>query len=88
MPTHGLTKILAARLVDMAESGRLKGRESVIRGVLPPRDGNGPRYLLEGEGDKPFLRMNSNSYLAQIALEHQPNKTLINTLRLSDQSGS
>jgi glycine C-acetyltransferase len=63
MPTHGLTKILAARLVDMAESGRLKGRESVIRGVLPPRDGNGPRYLLEGEGDKPFLRMNSNSYL-------------------------
>src|SRR6516165_2619201 len=63
MPTHGLTKILAARLADMAQSGRLKGKESVIRDVLPPRDGNGPRYLLEGEDDKPFLRMNSNSYL-------------------------
>src|SRR5947209_5442554 len=63
MPTHGLTKVLAARLDEMARSGRLKGRESVIRGVIPPRDGRGPRYLIEGEGDKPFLRMNSNSYL-------------------------
>jgi glycine C-acetyltransferase len=63
MPTHGLTKILAARLADMAQSGRLKGKETVIRGVILPREGLGPRYLLEGEGDMPFLRMNSNSYL-------------------------
>jgi glycine C-acetyltransferase len=63
MPTHSLTKVLAARLADMAQGGRLKGKESVIRGVVPPHDGHGPRYLLEGEGDKRFLRMNSNSYL-------------------------
>jgi len=63
MPTHGLTKALDARLDAMARSGRLKGRESVIRGFIPPQEGRGPRYLIEGEGDTPFLRMNSNSYL-------------------------
>lgn len=63
MPTHALAMALAARLDDMAQSGRLKGKESVIRGVVPAQDGRGPRYLIEGEGDKPFLRMNSNSYL-------------------------
>jgi glycine C-acetyltransferase len=63
MPTHGLTKALAARLDELAQSGRLKGRESVTRGFIPPRDGRGPRYLIDGEGDEPFLRMNSNSYL-------------------------
>src|SRR5499427_5333786 len=63
MPIHALTKVLAARLDDMAQSGRLKGKESVIRGVMPARSGRGPRYLMAEEGDKPFLRMNSNSYL-------------------------
>ena len=63
MPTHGLMRDLNARLDEMAQSGRLKGRESVICGVVPGRDAYGPRYLLEGEGDTPFLRMNSNSYL-------------------------
>ena len=63
MPTHGLMRVLAARLDEMAQSGRLKGRESVICGVVPGRDVYGPRYLIEGEGDTPFLRMNSNSYL-------------------------
>ena len=63
MPTHGLMRVLNARLDEMAQSGRLKGRESVICGVVPGRDVYGPRYLLEAEGDTPFLRMNSNSYL-------------------------
>ncbi len=63
MPTHGLKKLLDARLAAMAESGRLKGKESVIRGIVPRAEGRGPRYLIEGEGDTPFLRMNSNSYL-------------------------
>jgi len=31
--------------------------------VLPPSGDRGPRVLIEGEGDKPFLRMNSNGYL-------------------------
>src|SRR5262245_2806359 len=38
MPTHGLMRVLAARLDEMAQSGRLKGRESVICGVVPGRD--------------------------------------------------
>src|SRR4029450_2957408 len=63
MPTHGLMRILAARLDEMAQSGRLKGRESVICGVVPGRDCYGRRHLIQGEGDPPFLRMNSNSYL-------------------------
>src|SRR6478672_1772444 len=63
MPTHGLKRVLAARLDEMAQTGRLKGRESVICGVVPGRDICGPRYLIEGEGDTEFLRMNSNSYL-------------------------
>jgi glycine C-acetyltransferase len=63
MPVHQLTKLLDQRLEAMAQSGRLKGEESVIRGFVPPREGRGPRYLIEGEGETPFLRMNSNSYL-------------------------
>jgi glycine C-acetyltransferase len=58
-----LTRTLAARFEDMASSGRLKGKESVISRVIAGRDGYGPRYMIEGEADKPFLRMNSNSYL-------------------------
>ena len=63
MPTQGLTRALGARLDEMAQGGRLKGAESAIRAVIPARDGRGPRYLIEGEGDTEFLRMNSNSYL-------------------------
>ena len=47
----------------MKVEGRLKGEEKVITGVTGPKGGFGPRYLLEGEGGKQFLRMNSNSYL-------------------------
>jgi glycine C-acetyltransferase len=63
MPTQSLSKILSGRLDEMARSGRLKGRETVLRAVVPPHDDLGPRYLVEGEGEKLFLRMNSNSYL-------------------------
>lgn len=63
MATGRLERLLEERLQELAEAGRLKGPETVIRGVLPPRDGKGPRYLLEGSGSKAFLRMNSNSYL-------------------------
>ena len=62
MPTHALSPLLAARLDELARGGRLKGREGVIRAVVPASAGHGPRYLIEGE-DTPFLRMNSNGYL-------------------------
>jgi glycine C-acetyltransferase len=35
----------------------------VITGILPPTVTDGPRYLLVGEGDRAFIRMNSNGYL-------------------------
>src|SRR5581483_6499933 len=56
-------RALCKRLDELAGSGRLKGEESVITGVIPPGNGKGPRYLLEGRGGQAFLRMNSNSYL-------------------------
>lgn len=63
MPHDRLSTILDQALGDMADTGRLKGAESVLVGVVPPRDGIGRRFLLQGEGDTPFLRMNSNCYL-------------------------
>ncbi len=35
----------------------------MIRGMMPPDGRSRPRFLLEGEGEKLFLRMNSNNYL-------------------------
>src|SRR5258708_27328028 len=63
MPIQGSTRGLAARLDDLAQSGRLKGKEAVISSVIAGHDGHGPRYAIEGDGRRPFLRMNSNSYL-------------------------
>src|ERR1700693_6137736 len=63
MPTTKLNDVLAGRLETLGRENRLKGDESVICGVIAARDGKGPRFMLEGEGDKAFLRMNSNSYL-------------------------
>jgi glycine C-acetyltransferase len=63
MPIHGLTKLLSGHLQQMERNGRLKGRESVVVGFVPSKDGRGPRFLIKDEGDKLFLRMTSNSYL-------------------------
>ncbi len=63
MPHDRVEAALAAELARLAEAGTLKGRETAIAGLVPPAGGKGPRYLLEGEGARPFLRMNSNSYL-------------------------
>jgi glycine C-acetyltransferase len=63
MPINRLTPVLQTKLDELGTSGRLKGAETVTLEVLPPGNGKGPRFLIAGEGDKPFLRMNSNSYL-------------------------
>jgi glycine C-acetyltransferase len=63
MPHERLTQLLSAEVSRIAKQGASKHKERVIREVLPPAGGKGPRYLLEGHGDKPFLRMNANSYL-------------------------
>ena len=61
MPIHALTKVLAARLEDMAQSGRLKGKESVIRGVMSARGDRGPVVRVEQVeqvADQIFVRHN------------------------------
>lgn len=63
MPHDRIEHVLAAELSGLEAAGRRKEREAVITGVIPPRGNLGPRYLLEGEGDRPFLRMNANNYL-------------------------
>jgi len=63
MPTEKLTPLLEERLAEFRTSGRLKGAEAVTTGVVAPSGGRGPRFHVEGHGDRPFLRMNSNSYL-------------------------
>jgi glycine C-acetyltransferase len=49
---------------DLDHKGIAKGHEMVITGIIEAKNEHGPRYLIEGEGEKPFIRMNSNSYLA------------------------
>jgi glycine C-acetyltransferase len=63
MPIEGLSRLLVARLDEMGAAGRLKGTETAVAGIAPPEPGKGRRYLLDGEGERGFLRMNSNSYL-------------------------
>jgi len=63
MPIDRLHEALAAELAEMETAGTRKGDEDVFTEVLPGAAGRGPRFLLAGEGDRTFLRMNSNSYL-------------------------
>jgi len=63
MPMDRLTDVVNRLVAGMEDAGTAKGAEVVVREVIPPRDGHGPRFLLEGQGDKPFIRMNANSYL-------------------------
>ncbi len=63
MPCDRLHEALEEHLAEMEEKGSLKGAESVITEVVPAHEGRGPRYRLEGYGDREFLKMNSNSYL-------------------------
>ena len=54
---------LSAHLKKLEEAGTLKGKEAVITGIKPAEGKKGPRYFIEGYGDKEFLRMNANNYL-------------------------
>jgi glycine C-acetyltransferase len=63
MPQDRFLQALATEVDTLRERGTIKGDESVIVRVLPAEGERGPRYLLEGHGDKPFLKMNSNNYL-------------------------
>jgi glycine C-acetyltransferase len=63
MPVDRLTRVLEDHVSQLEAAGTAKGAETVVVGVLRAEGDRGPRFLLDGEGDKQFLRMNSNSYL-------------------------
>ena len=63
MPMDRLVPVVERLVAGLEEQGTAKGAEIVVREVVPPQDGQGPRFLLEGQGDKAFIRMNANSYL-------------------------
>ncbi|MBE7558200.1 aminotransferase class I/II-fold pyridoxal phosphate-dependent enzyme [bacterium] len=63
MPTDRIKAALLSELEELEQRGVRKAPERVVVGYLPAREGRGPRFLLAGQGDKPFLKMNSNGYL-------------------------
>jgi len=63
MPLDRLTSVLERNIADLEAAGTAKGAEQVVVAATPPSGDRGPRFRLEGEGDREFIRMNSNSYL-------------------------
>ncbi len=70
MPIGKLVDDLKAQLAALDAQGTAKGGEQVVIAVKPPHGGRGPRFMLEGYGDREFIRMNSNSYLG-LSLRHE-----------------
>jgi glycine C-acetyltransferase len=69
MPLGRVEQLFNTKLISLQEQGIRKGNEKIITGIKAADYGFGLRYLLEGCGDRDFLRMNSNSYLG---LAHHP----------------
>jgi len=63
MPNDRLSAALTAHVATLEDAGTAKGAESVVVGVQPPSGDRGPRFTLAGQGEREFIRMNSNSYL-------------------------
>jgi len=53
----------AKYVAELQAKGTAKGQEKIITGIKAADAGFSERYYLEGYGERPFLRMNSNSYL-------------------------
>ncbi len=63
MSNERLGKKLKEKLHELEKTGRAKGSETVIAGFVSGSETKGTRYLLRGQGNREFIRMNSNSYL-------------------------
>ena len=63
MSVKKLDEVLTKAIDALYEKGTAKGKEMVITGVKPAEGKKGPRFFIEGEGDKEFIKMNTNSYL-------------------------
>ncbi|HEX6133694.1 MAG TPA: pyridoxal phosphate-dependent aminotransferase family protein [Longimicrobiales bacterium] len=82
MPLDRITQALAAQVAELEQRGTAKGAETVVTEVIRARGERGPRFRLDGGGEREFLRMNSNSYLGMslreevIAAEEQAARAL------------
>lgn len=63
MPLAKLLQELEGQLAELARAGTGKGAETVVTAVRAASGDRGPRFLLEGAGEREFIKMNSNSYL-------------------------
>jgi len=63
MPLNRVTESLSDHLIELSSSGRAKSNEKIITAVKLATGKFGPRYYLKDQGEKEFLKMNSNSYL-------------------------
>jgi len=63
MSLEKISKKLSNEIDELNSSKRAKGKETVITDVIPANGQYGPRYLVEGQDDKKFIKMNANSYL-------------------------
>ena len=63
MSMKALERVLNESLNDLKRKGTFKGKETLITGIKSAEPGRGPRYYIEGQGEKEFLKMNGNSYL-------------------------
>ena len=63
MPLDRMLEVVGAHVAGLEDQGTAKGAEVVVTRVEGPDGDRGPRFYLDGEGDKPFIRMNANSYL-------------------------
>jgi len=63
MALNKLNAALNQNLNDLRSTGRDKGEELVIKEIKKSCGEFGPRYILEGYGNKEFIKMNANSYL-------------------------
>ncbi|HPM46833.1 MAG TPA: aminotransferase class I/II-fold pyridoxal phosphate-dependent enzyme [bacterium] len=58
-----LNNALIKHVDELKAKGIAKGAEKVITKVIPAKGDKGPRFIVEGYGDREFIKMNSNSYL-------------------------
>jgi glycine C-acetyltransferase len=68
MSLEKLDQSLVKDVEALKQEGRAKAPERIIVDYIPPSNGKGPRYRLQGANQE-FIRMNSNSYLS---LSHHP----------------
>jgi len=63
MSLSNIESLFSKQLAIIEKQGISKRNELIISAIKPAANGYGPRYFLADQGEKAFLRMNSNSYL-------------------------